>query len=851
MISSFGFLNSRNNKSNKDYFFAGKNTPWWLAMFSIVATETSVLTFISIPGLAYRGDWFFIQLALGYIIGRILVSYILLPLYFKGNIASIYEIIGKRFGVRLQKIASATFLITRILADGIRFLATAVIVQVITGWPIWVAVLIIGIMTMLYTIGGGIRTIIWFDSFQFILYLIGGLTVISYIIFGILNLDSPKSFEPLFELNKFQIFRLSTQSILTDPWYFLNAIIGGVFLSFASHGADYMMVQRVLTCNSLHDARKAMIGSGFFVLLQFSVFLFAGSLIWLVYGGIEIQKDRELTTFIVDNYLPSIIKGVLLASVLSAAMSTLSSSINSLASSTIYDWMKPNKGMKQSRLISLFWSIVLIFIALVFDEGNSAIVVLGLKIASFTYGGLLSLFVLSFSKHKFSNLNMIVGFMGSIMTVLFLESLGIAWTWFILSSLIFNIFIVHLLHYLGFKKGLLTIIIPIVVIIFNNEQTYSSGLDQISKSNFNELSNKQIGMVVNHTSLNNNDQHLIELAHNAGLHINAIFSPEHGFKGTKEAGEYFGNSRDSLTGAYIYSLYGKNKEPTSIMLEGIDVILFDIQDIGVRYYTYISTLTNVMNAAAKHNIEVWILDRVNPFGNQVRGPINQLKSFVGMHPIPILHGMTIGELAMMINGEGWLDNGNKVKLKIIKYKGKINKNNKKTLFNPPPSPNMPDIKTAWLYQGICLLEGTNLSEGRGTDKPFKYFGAPWLNHQKLFKEIKKISSANDRFNMKTFIPKSVPNKAVNPKYKDIKCNGIEIIDIEDPLSWIVKVIHIIKNNHPNEFYYFDNNFIDKLYGSSKLREYSNDINNLEKLIKDWTIAENKFIISKQPYVLYD
>jgi len=304
-------------------------------MLSIVATETSVLTFISVPGLAYRQDWFFLQLALGYILGRILVSIFLLPQYFKTGITSIYEVLGTHFGRDIQKVASAVFLVTRILADGVRFLATAVIVQVVTGWSLPAAVLVIGLFTLSYTLLGGIRTVVWVDSFQFVLYILGGLISIVFILQA---LDQPTAeiFSNLWQEGKLVIFRWDWD-LLNQPYAFFSALLGGAFLSFASHGADYMMVQRVLGTKNLASARKAMIGSGLFVFFQFAVFLMAGSLIYTFIGGQPLEKDREFSTFIV-NYLPVGLKGLLLAGVLSAAMSTLSSSINSLASSTVSDW---------------------------------------------------------------------------------------------------------------------------------------------------------------------------------------------------------------------------------------------------------------------------------------------------------------------------------------------------------------------------------------------------------------------------------------------------------------------------------------------------------------------------------
>ena len=336
-FSLYGIRQININKSSGDFFLGGKNLPWPVAMLSIVATETSVLTFISLPGLAYRGEWFFLQLAFGYIIGRVLVSIFLLPAYFKGGIISIYEVIGDRFGLLFQKIASLIFLATRVLADGVRFLATAVVVQVITGWSIELAVLVIGVITLLYTLSGGIRTVMWIDSIQFVLYLFGGLISI-FVALNYLDFNFGSIIRDLSNSNKMKIFNFEG-NLLYDPYYFFSALFGGIFLSFSSHGIDHMMVQRVLSTQNLASARKSMIASGVFVFIQFTVFLFAGSLIFLILGNLDIQKDREFTYFIV-NYMPVGVRGILLAGVLSAAMSTLSSSINSLASSTVTDWFK-------------------------------------------------------------------------------------------------------------------------------------------------------------------------------------------------------------------------------------------------------------------------------------------------------------------------------------------------------------------------------------------------------------------------------------------------------------------------------------------------------------------------------
>jgi len=433
-----GVLQSWSNKTSKDFFLGRKNLPWIVAMFSIVATETSVLTFISIPGIAYRGNWLFLQLAIGYIIGRILVSVFLLPQYFNLGVTSIYEVLGKKFGSEIQKIASGVFLITRILADGIRFLATAVIVQVVTGWSLPMAVIIIGIVTLIYSLLGGIRTIVWIDSFQFILYLFGGLITIFFILIN-MDIRAGELFSTLYSANKLTFLNF-TGDLFTDPYLFMTAVIGGAFLSFSSHGADYMMVQRVLGTRDLVSGRKAMIGSGFFVFLQFAVFLLAGSLIYSYMGGVPIAKDREFSTFIVE-HLPVGLKGLLLAGILSAAMSTLSSSINSLASSTINDWFGGEATLRKSQVVSLIWAVILIGIALIFDEGDTAIVVMGLQIASFTYGGLLGLFLLSKFDQSFHTASLIVGLISSFLIVFYLKQIGLAWTWFILVSVTVNIMV--------------------------------------------------------------------------------------------------------------------------------------------------------------------------------------------------------------------------------------------------------------------------------------------------------------------------------------------------------------------------------------------------------------------------
>lgn len=443
--AGFGIWQGRMNKNSIEYFTANQSIPWLTALFSIVATETSVLTFISIPGLAYRGDWQFLQLALGYIIGRILVSTFLLPIYFKQGVTSIYEVLGSKFGYKIQRLASTIFMVTRVLADGIRFLAVALIVQIISGWSLSFSILIIGLVTLIYTYSGGIKTVIWIDSIQFIIYLVGGIISAIFII-NDLNIPFLDLIKSLTNQDKLSVINIEW-NIFANPFAFLGAIIGGALLSLASHGADYMMVQRVLSTKNLASARKAMVGSGIFVFIQFTIFLFVGSLLFLFFNGASFENDREFPTFIA-NHLPVGLKGLLLAGVLSSAMSTLSSSINSLASSTINDWVRKTKSLRLSRLISFIWAGVLIGIALIFDEGDEAIVIVGLQIASFTYGGLLSLFILSKIDHQFNSISISTGLVFSIVIVFILKQVGLAWTWYITFAVITNLIIVYFIEVL-------------------------------------------------------------------------------------------------------------------------------------------------------------------------------------------------------------------------------------------------------------------------------------------------------------------------------------------------------------------------------------------------------------------
>lgn len=420
--------------SAQSFFLADRNLPWWMIMFSVVATETSVLTFLSIPGLAYVTDLGFLQLAMGYILGRILVAKFLLPRYFEQGIESTYEFIGGRWGVNVQKFTSLIFLVTRILADGVRLFMVAIPLALITGWSYLFSIFVIGIFTLIYTLVGGIRSVIWADSLQFMIYLFGGITVY-FVLSHLVGGGWPVIFQTALDEGKLQFLHFSG-TITNNPYHFVTGILGGMFLSMASHGTDHLMVQRLMASRNVKDGQKALIGSGFLVFFQFAIFLVLGVGLWVFYEGIEKNSNEVFSTFIIE-HLPVGLAGFIVAGIFSAAMSTLSSSINALASSTMTDWIKsssPEKyNLKVSRILSVFWALVLIGGASLFTGIENPLVEIGLSIASFTYGGLLGFFILGSLKKRFSPESVVSGFVISLLVMSFVIKFTIiAWPWYTL-----------------------------------------------------------------------------------------------------------------------------------------------------------------------------------------------------------------------------------------------------------------------------------------------------------------------------------------------------------------------------------------------------------------------------------
>ncbi len=369
-----------------------------------------------------------------------------------------------------------------------------------------------------------------------------------------------------------------------------------------------------------------------------------------------------------------------------------------------------------------------------------------------------------------------------------------------------------------------------------------TGLDILINERLDLIKGKKIGLVTNHTGVDRTGKPNFEIFMQlVDVHLKAIFTPEHGFYGNVSAGQIIGDqkSEDFPT---IFSLYGKTRKPSQEMLEGLDVIIYDIQDIGTRFYTYISTLGLVMEAAGEVGIPVIVLDRPNPLnGLTMEGPILDLKhkSFVGMYSIPIHYGLTIGELASMIIGEKWI--GTIPELTVVEMEGW----NRSMLFFDTglpwvqPSPNIPDIETAIRYPGLCLVEGTNVSEGRGTYHPFKYIGAPWINAQQLTVIMNNLNLIGVIFESVSFTPVSILGKSEDPKYKNKECFGVHVIITDKlkyrPVQTGVQLIRTIKKLYPEEFEW--NDFIYKLWGIDSLLEYDSKDESFKQMANKYYLYE--------------
>ena len=459
--TTLGLWLGRNQKSARDYFVADRSLPWWAVMFSIVASETSALTFISIPGLAYLGNLGFLQVAAGYILGRIVVATVLLPRYFQGELVTAYALLETRFGVATRRFTSIVFMATRAMADSVRVFATAIPLALIIGpvlpkaYLMPAAILILGALTILYTYRGGMRAVVWTELVQAAVYITGGIAAVTLLGQSVSGgwpaiLSSAASSGKLVVINLYTGF--------DTPHTIFAGLLGGGFLAMASHGADQMIVQRLLSARSLRDAQKAIIGSGLVVFVQFALFLTVGLGLWAYYLGVDFPApDSIFPTFIVQR-MPHGLLGLIVAAIVAATMSTHSGAINSLAATTTHDIYLPLTGgraedpatFRAARWFALGWGVVLTGGAMLFPEGRTPVVVIALSIASFTYGALLGAFFLGIYNRRAQQPDAIVGMVFGLVTmagVVFAKGLtaaypslsgvlgpfvNVAWPWYVL-----------------------------------------------------------------------------------------------------------------------------------------------------------------------------------------------------------------------------------------------------------------------------------------------------------------------------------------------------------------------------------------------------------------------------------
>lgn len=446
-VTAAGMYIGKAQKDVQDYFLGGRTMSWWSVGFSIVASETSTLTFISIPGLAYKSNMHFLQVAIGYFIGRLLVSVIFIPAYYKGHLETAYDFLGKRFGLPLRKFTSTVFISTRVLASGVRLFATAIPVHIITGWDYATCIVIIGGFTLLYTYVGGLKAVVTMDVVQLFIYLAGAAAAMVIILQHLPNGWADVVRFSTINGNKFEIFNFTTGNnwyeFFSSPYTIMGGLLGGTFLTMASHGTDQLLVQRLLGCKNKRDSQKALMLDAAFIVLQFAFFLILGLCLFAFYQGKPYPEmgfkssDEIFPRFIIEN-LPHGLSGLVIAGVLASAMGSLSSSISSLASSTYLDLFKRKENPVDSgkkalfwpRLFTLLWGIVLIGGAMLFTDTKNPVVELGLRIASFTSGSLLGVFFLGLLSSRVTQRDAFVGFITGLLTMItVLQVTKIDFTW--------------------------------------------------------------------------------------------------------------------------------------------------------------------------------------------------------------------------------------------------------------------------------------------------------------------------------------------------------------------------------------------------------------------------------------
>ena len=386
-----------------------------------------------------------------------------------------------------------------------------------------------------------------------------------------------------------------------------------------------------------------------------------------------------------------------------------------------------------------------------------------------------------------------------------------------------------------------------------------AGADVLLSGRFDLVKGKKVGLVTNHSAMLSDGRHLADALHaNPDVDLVALFGPEHGIRGDAPDGTTVRDGVDQATGAPVYSLYGTIHKPTPEMLHDVEVLVYDIQDVGARFYTYISTLSYAMEAAAEEMIPFVVLDRPNPIrGTWVEGWVrdDSLSSFVGLHPVPIAHGMTVGELARLFNGEGWLANGVKADLAVVAMENweRSMWYDQTGLVWVRPSPNMATLKTATVYPGTCLIEGTNLSEGRGTDRPFEYLGAPFVDGVRWADRLNAAGLPGVLFEPVTFVPHAIAGVTTRPKHLETECSGI-LVNVTDrdrfePVRTGVHILAAAKVLFADSLKWRDRS-IDRLAGTARLRHQIDAGLGAEEIVSGWNDQVIRFLEIRKPYLIY-
>ena len=444
-ITLFGLRFRKHQRSMRDYFLADRNIPWWAISLSIVAAETSTLTIISIPGLAYDSNLTFLQVVMGYVVGRVIISFVLLPHYFRGDLYTAYQLIERRFGPRLRSVTAGLFLLTRAAAEGVRVYAVSIVVSIALGTGEVTSIAIITLLTLIYTFEGGLAAVIWTDVVQTFIYVGGtliGLVTIVHLVPG--GWNSVQAVAESF--HKFQVFDLPVLAHwpylnLLKPYTLWAGIIGGAFLTTASHGTDQLIVQRLLAARSQRQSVLALLSSGAAILFQFALFLFVGVMLFAYYQRPSDsfgRADRIYPTFIVSR-MPHGISGLLIAAILAAAMSNLSAALNSLSSSTMIDFyfrfvseVDERQRLRLSRMATVSWALVLFGLAVIALHRVGRVVEVGLQIASVAYGALLGVFLLGVLTKRATQNGAMVGMLCGFVIELYLWlDTRVPWTWWV------------------------------------------------------------------------------------------------------------------------------------------------------------------------------------------------------------------------------------------------------------------------------------------------------------------------------------------------------------------------------------------------------------------------------------